>query len=56
MIIRTSNGKLEVINKYHFIDDNKYYLYILDLMKKFNNKEKAKLITKDYKQDLLSKL
>lgn len=56
MIMRSSNGKLEVINKYDFIDDNKYYLYILDVMKKFKNTEKAKLITKNFKQNLLSKL
>ena len=56
MIIRNSNGKIEIIDKYDFIDDNKYYKYILDIMKKYKNTEKSKLIEKDHKKNLLSKL
>ena len=33
MIVRTSNGKLEIINKYDFINDDKYHEKILNIMK-----------------------
>ena len=56
MIIRNSNGILEIINKYDFLNDFKYYERILYIMKKINNKEKSKLIEKDHKAILLSKL
>lgn len=38
MIFRESNGKLTDINKYDFIDDNKYFEKIIYINKKFNNK------------------
>jgi len=56
MIVRNSNGILEIINKYDYIDDDKYYKRMLEIMKKFKSIEKSKLIEKDHKENLLSKL
>jgi hypothetical protein len=56
MIIRNSNGKIETINKYDFIDDNKYYEKLLKIMKRFKHENKEKYKQENTQNKLLSKL
>lgn len=56
MIIRSSNGKLENIYKYDFINDDKYYEKILNIMKKFKHDSKENIENTNTKNKLLSKL
>jgi hypothetical protein len=56
MLVRKSNGKLEVINKYDFIDDNKYYEKLLIIMKRFKHENKEKYKQENTQNKLLSKL
>ena len=56
MIIRTSNGKLEIVNKYDFINDDKYYEKILIIMKKFKHDSKENVQNINTQNKLLSKI
>ena len=57
MLFRSSNGKLENINKYDLIDDKKYYDKIIQIHKKFNHENYIKSNHNDnVKRKLLSKI
>lgn len=56
MLFRNSNGKLENINKYDFIDDKKYYDKIIQIHKKFNHENYIKSNNENIKRKLLSKI
>lgn len=56
MIVRTLNGKLLIINKYDFINDDKYYERLLNIMKKFKHDSKENIQNTNTKNKLLSKL
>jgi hypothetical protein len=56
MIVRASNGKLEIINKYDFINDDKYHEKILNIMKKFKHMSKENIQNTNTQNKLLSKI
>jgi hypothetical protein len=56
MLVRKSNGKLEVINKYDFIDDNKYYEEILKINKRFKHISNENIKSEKVQNKLLAKL
>jgi hypothetical protein len=56
MIIRNLNGKIEIINKYNYINDDKYYERILNIMKKFKHDSKENIQNTNTKNKLLSKI
>ena len=56
MIVRNLNGKIEIINKYNYINDDKYYERILNIMKKFKHDSKENIQNTNTKNKLLSKV
>jgi hypothetical protein len=56
MLIRNSNGKLEIVNKYQFKSDTQYYNRIMTIMKRSPHKTNINNNIESPVDKLLSKL